>query len=232
MISFYENWNRDLHMGHDINKYIVDFLLKIEESQIIFTSNDINDITLFYSIISSVPISVWFQNLLKIRKEKEYTSYDIPCFSNFEAGIIRLPEILEFHPEGLSYEEIGYELMKSETILGKEKYGENHSKLAASAKLVTITKSKPYIAKLTMIGHFLTGLKLEEKQSFIKVMFLLDPYYSYFIQQILQTKINYSDTVSFLSESTQKRRRSNVKTVIKFILSGTEHDTKILNINW
>lgn len=232
MIDFYENWDKDLHLGHDINRYIMDFLSKIEESQKIFSSNDINDISLFYSIISSIPISVWFQNLLKIKIEMNYTSYDIPCFSNFESGIIRLPEILEFHEEGLSFEKAGFELIKSETILAKEKYGENHSKLAASAKLVSITKTKPYIVKLTSIGHFLTGLKLDEKQVFLKVMFLLDPYYSYVIQHILHGKINFSDTVSFLSEKTQMRRRSNVKTVIKFILSGTEHDNKFSNINW
>ena len=52
------------------------------------------------------------------------------------------------------------------------------------------------------------------------------------IYRAKQGKCKYSAEVSCLSESTQVRRRSNVKQLLEYILTNTDYEDLLDNIQW
>jgi hypothetical protein len=160
------------------------------------------------------------------------TTADIPCFSSFENGASRLNELLEFSPEGATFEEIGYQLMNSVKSGARVKYGENHSKLAAMMSLVIISNTRPIVVKPTPWGSFLTRYSFAEKADILKKLLLRDVCVKSILSKAFIGPVNYRDVVSFLSPSTMIRRCTNVKKLIEFILIDSEREIYLSNINW
>ncbi len=155
-------------------------------------------------------------------KEVTLLANDIPCFSNFEHGIFRVSEILSFMPQGMGFKDLGYQLIQSKTPGAQLKYGENHAKLAAMMKLVTISEEKPIKVRITALSNQMLIYPLTIRSSLIKKLL----FSNIFIQTILKSIYtkgfwSYSSCLSSISYKTAVRRQANTKQVLTFALSGS-----------
>lgn len=152
----------------------------------------------------------------------------IPQFSSFENGTYKLTELLiENNNPGFSFLEVGKLLLPN----GKKdsaytKYGENHSKLAESLGLVHITQSTKF--RLVYISDLgVKFLKLSElnKILFLKYQIYNIPLIKYLFNICFDNTIDIEEfilDISTLSQSTAKRRCSNIKALINFLIQGSD----------
>lgn len=162
-------------------------------------------------------------DLLKISEKREkITRENIPQFSKIEDAIFSVPELLVNGNLKSSFEEMGYylsrenaEAKKNEVAL--KKYGENHAKMAALIDLARVSKadSRAIIEPSEMARYYMT-LSKEVKIKLSARLCLRIP--------IVQNQCVFGENsdvldkdMLILSKETQKRRRSNVVSVVKYI---------------
>ncbi len=170
----------------------------------------------------------------KIYRDDELATFMLCCNpskTSFGAATNRLPEILEFSPEGLSFAEIGYQLVKSPNDSAGTKYGENHAKLAEMLDLVKI-HNRPSKVKSTKLGKYLLGFKPEEKVELLKRLLLRQFLIKKLIHDAGEGNVEYISEVRLLSKSTAARRGRNVRMLLDYILEGTDDEARIQRIDW
>lgn len=104
------------------------------------------------------------------------------------------------------------------------KYGENQSKTAAQMGLCSIVCSRIYSSNL---GVAFGNLDKERQINLIPKLVLFIPY----ILNLYASNAKYFDvlnSVSFLSESTQKRRLTNVWTLINIVNKELPYELQII----
>lgn len=149
------------------------------------------------------------------------TVKDIPQFSQIDDASIKLVDIIIKSGDcGFTFDQLGLYL----TSPGKKKsaykkYGENHAKFAELLDLVFITKTSPRKIYLTGLGKLFYSLHPENKNKVLIFQMIR-------LNIVVEIINNYSTNNSFiildylkqyLSESTAKRRSSNVKAIFKFL---------------
>lgn len=231
-MGFYIAWKNKLECDDDDQDFVCDFLLPSTDAVNALLQSSEEELNAAFEIIKSTPLPRFFDCFIDITGNESLTTADIPCFSSFENGASRLNELLEFSPEGATFEEIGYQLMNSVKSGARVKYGENHSKLAAMMSLVIISNTRPIVVKPTPWGSFLTRYSFAEKADILKKLLLRDVCVKSILSKAFIGPVNYRDVVSFLSPSTMIRRRTNVKKLIEFILIDSERKIYLSNINW
>ncbi|WP_252237315.1 hypothetical protein [Clostridium sp. ZBS17] len=153
---------------------------------------------------------------------EEITRENIPQFSKIEDAIFSVPQLLVNGNLKISFEEMGYylsrenaEAKKNEVAL--KKYGENHAKMAALIDLARVSKadSRALIESSEMAKYYMT-LSKDIKTKLLARLCLRIP-----IVQNQCISGESSDMLDkdmlILSKETQKRRRSNVVSVVKYI---------------
>lgn len=231
-MGFYSDWRLKEQAGASVTEFITDFLSSHAPSLSDLYNGDERELNDAYCVLSITPLSVFLLELEDLRGIPDLCPRDIPCFSNMEKGASRLNELLLFAPEGLTLSEIGYQLMNSTNDGAQKKYGENHSKLAESMSLVLLSNKKPIVVVATAWGNYLTRYSFNQKKEVIKKLLLRDRCIQSILSGALKGSVNYKEIVSFLSNSTKIRRRTNVRYLINFILSGSEYESTLSNINW
>lgn len=157
------------------------------------------------------------------------TKANIPQFSNFDDCYFGVPNgILESGWEWAIFKKIGFLLRRSPRKDGADqKYGENHSKIA---KMMGITKiEKIRGVALTDFGKYILSLDpLHRENLKAKLCFRIPLIQNYFCNDMSENVI--TDCKKILSESTYKRRLSNIKKLISIVntrineeLYGTTH---------
>ena len=228
-MSFYNEWLNCQNTKKE-EEFISDFLNKVSCSNTPFYSGNSAEVDAAISVICSVPIEEYIRLIDRMDLSAEVVSADIPQYSNFSAAVVRLPEILEFYPKGLGFEEIGYQLKKSPTEGAGTKYGENHAKLAAMMDLVSISE-RPSKVEITSLGHFLVTVSLQEKKDLLVRLLLRE----HIVKKLIcSSKYNcsYREIVRGLADSTAERRRSNVKSILEYVLSDTSECERLDRIDW
>lgn len=224
-MRFFSEWKEQL----DNDDFVVAFLSKSKDSMDELEKGSLSEIMIAYDVLQGIPLEHFIDILARFDFSRDAKPAEIPQFSNFEDGAIRLPEILEFEEDGLTFLEAGYKLVKAKTEGACVKYGENHSKLAMMMSLIYKNLSKVYN---TALGTYMVTLHSEEKMDILKKLLLRE----YFIQKIICAAIvdivNYRKIAVSLSDSTALRRRSNVKFLVEFILNGSEYENAKNNIQW
>lgn len=231
-MSFYREWKGEYENKKNCNSYIKQFLEKAPQTISELLSGTNEDLKCAYDIISEVPLKLFLNVLLTIRLDRDVKASEIPQYSSFSDGVCRIPELLEFYPDGESFVNLGYQMVNAPNEAANRKYGENHSRLAESLNLVTVTKSKPRYAKNTAWGSYLVQYTFEEKENLFKKLLLREYFLQSILQRAFQGPTSYFEIVSFLAESTATRRRSNTHHLLDYILKGTEWECYLDNIEW
>ena len=230
VMDYFDVWKAVQALDYDDSDFCRHFLANDSTIEDIFNKGSEDELSEAIDVLSSISLERLIQCIEPI--SRDFRPADIPCFSSLDKGLKRVSELLVFHEDGLTFQELGYLLNGATTSTACIKYGENHSKLAAIASLVEITESKPARVKATALGQFLLTYSDEEKKDIIQKMLIRDPY----IQQLLIGAINggisYKESVSSLRLSTAIRRRTSVKAMITYILDRTDYKDCIKTIDW
>lgn len=227
---FYDEWITKKNTIGEA-EFILKFLASDDEAIRVFHEGTQAELGTAISVITSVPVGVFVQNIDQMNLSSEVESIDIPQFSSFGAATNRLPEILEFAPDGLPFNEIGFQLVKSPNDTAGRKYGENHAKLAEMLELVEI-HNRPSKVTSTKLGKYLLGFQPEEKKELLKRLLIRQNIMKKLIHEAGKGKVEYMDEVLSLSKSTAARRGRNVKMLMDYILTGTDEEVRINRIDW
>lgn len=154
------------------------------------------------------------------------TTSDIPQFSNLSDCVYKVPAtVLDCGIENLTYTQMGYMLRTKPRKEGADfKYGENHAKTSAQMGLCAINKCRIYPSSL---GIAFSKLCKEKQEQLIPKLILFIPY----IYNQYASKATYHDiidSVSILKESTQKRRLSNIWSLINEINRVLPYEFQII----
>lgn len=232
MGTFYEKWCEKRESGVDDSDCLISFIRAATESVQPLLEGSNAELATAFSILKQIPIEEFLAVVQNEEITRELTPADVPCFSTLENGASRLNELLEFEPDGLTFADAGYQLMNSVKPGAQVKYGENHSKLAAMMTLVTISSNRPAIVRATRWGTYLTRYDWRSKEGILRKLLLRDLCVKTIVKSALIGPTTYRDVVKALSPSTAIRRRTNVKCLIEFVLSGTDHEEVLSRIDW
>ena len=231
-MGFYSSWKSKDQAEEPTSEFIAGFLKSNAESLNDLFNGDEIELNSAYYILSKTPLSAFLNELKNTKEIPDLQPRDVPCFSNMENGASRLNELLLFAPEGLTFSEIGYQLMNSPNVYAQTKYGENQSKLAETMSLVVLSNTRPILVVATAWGNYLTRYSFVQKKEVLVKLLMRDHCVQSILSRALRGKVVYKEIVSFLSDSTKIRRRTNVKFLVNFILSGSEYESALTNINW
>lgn len=163
----------------------------------------------------------------------EMSVQDIPQFSSFDHAVYDTPFLVDEanrRDEFLTFDRLG-ELLpgeRTDTLVAKKKYGENHAKTAELLGLITILPEQTRKLQITPLGQVFLDATPEEKdriltRQIMRTAIVRDIYSKYELTgsfDITQYLENY------LSHSTAVRRRPNVKVLFEkladFDVEGAE----------
>ena len=99
-------------------------------------------------LLQSVPTECFLDIICNQRETRIYSTSEISQFSDFEKGVITVPKVLEFYPNGIDFAKLGEKLIGANEEEANRKYGENHASLAALMSLATISKKQRKLVRL------------------------------------------------------------------------------------
>jgi len=230
-MGFYSTWSEVRALGIDDSAFAKSFIERSDISLYTLYNGNEKELAIAVQLLTEYPVVSLIDEISK--QDSIYLlPSDIPCFSTFFNGAERVNELLLFAPAGLTYAEIGYQLVGAANNLAQNKYGENHAKLASMMSLVTISDHRPAKVCSTALGRYLVAQTYEGRNLILKKLLLRDPC----IQEIIRAAIvgcaNYKNVATCLSDSTAYRRRSSVKCVVEFALDFPETKKLLDQIVW
>ena len=180
----------------------------------------IKDILLKYTVNEIIEI-------IKDAENKEEVHQDnIPQMSEFDDAAYNVINILiDSQIENMNFSDMGYYLRANNNPNSikdgaLKKYGENHTKVATLMDLTHIGKRgiSSYI-RPTELGKVFYDLNKVEKENIACKLLLRIPILSNALTIDYKT---IDEDIKVLSKTTQKRRRSNISTMLKLIEKGKE----------
>lgn len=206
-----------LFYSHQIDFSCLDASLKL------CSLNNEEAIKLIFELLEKFSIN----EILELVKE-DFTPFnieakDIPQFSNFDDCYYNvISALIDSGVDKATYEKMGYFLRNNPRKLGADKkYGENHAKTAAMMGLCNAGKNIGISP--TPMGVIFNSLSKETKENIKPKLCLYIPFIqNYFAQDMDFEKLYQS--ISILSESTQKRRMSNINHLICIITNSIDHE--------
>ena len=203
---------------------LIDFFtrkVEAEANTAYMSSKGIYDAQTIQQYISTI-IAIPFGDYLGFIKADPLSPFvlssDVHQFSNIDAAIDRICDALSSNGfRGYKFEEIGELLQPGKTtdIVANKKYGENHVKTASDLGLCFINNGRYY---LSPIGFELCSLTSYQKDQLIARLALRNNFVYTALHKALQgTEVDISDEISFLSESTVKRRKNNCLIMCRLI---------------
>ena len=205
----------DKRIEEEINKKMLYYSYSFEYELVMNYVRSLLDISL-----------VEFINFITENYDVSYLeSKDVLQFSSLDDFTSNICACLkEEGDEGFGFLEIG-KFLENDGIIRKDgaylKYGENHSKTACEIGLLFCLSGKYF---LSCLGYIFNDLKDVDKDELLARLFLRNKLIK---RLIYRWKINgsasYNNEVGFLSESTKLRRKSNVKKIVEFIGSSSNH---------
>lgn len=156
----------------------------------------------------------------------EISHGDVPQFSSLEDCVYKVPLLVkDCGIDELSYTQLGFMLRTKPRKEGADmKYGENQSKTAAQMGLCSIKNARIYPSYL---GIAFCNLDNESQVKLMPKLILFIPYI--FNQYVTNAKYeDIIDSVSFLSQSTQKRRLTNIWSLITQVNKVLPYEFQII----
>lgn len=231
-MTFYTTWSDVRTLGVDDEAFFKSFLQYSAASLKQLYEGNHDELAFATHFLENIPIERFVETIIRMEVSDKLQTTNIPCFSSFLHGAVRLNELLEFAPNGLSYTNIGHQIMNSTSQKAQIKYGENHAKLAEMMSLVTIDNHKPSVVRSTALGHFLTSIPWLNKVDLLRKLLLRNQCVQLLICQAYSGEGTYRSIAQYLSASTALRRRSNVKCFIELVLEPESLQHLVHRINW
>lgn len=177
--------------------------------------------------IINTPIYDIIDYILKHDILDPLTAKDIFQFSSFKAATDDICLKLEkINNPGINFIDAGKLLLddnKKRNDIAYRKYGENHLKTAESVGLL-YELTRTYF--LSCIGIVYLELNLEERKKFLIRLFLRNKLIFKLIKSSSIAQVDVRQLLYMLSDKTYNRRRSNLKTIMRFLQSSDEFDFK------
>lgn len=151
---------------------------------------------------------------------------DVPQFSSLNDCVYKVPLLVkDCGIDELSYSQLGFMLRTKPRKEGADtKYGENQSKTAAQMGLCSIKNARIYPSYL---GVAFCKLDKESQMKLLPKLILFIPYI--FNQYATNAKYeDIIDSVSFLSHTTQKRRLTNIWSLITLVNKVLPYEFQII----
>ena len=209
------------------------FLCDREHKYIDF--NELNDksIEQLLDFFTTDRILDCIEELNRIQIKDSFLTSEIPVFGSLDISINRVPELLVFAENGLSFKELGKKLLNTDNEINSQKYGEVSAKTAEIVNLVKITNDHPKKALISQFGHHLLAYGAEDKKNLIKAIMLQNAFIQSLVFHAVYSKEwSYYNWVNSLSETSRMRRRQNVRRLLRFILSDTGLQECENSIDW
>lgn len=175
----------------------------------------------FIRILLKYSVEELIEIIKQAEKAEPVTQENIPQFSDLDDAVYVVNEILYNSGEEHTFSELGSYLHRKNEIKGndtaRKKYGENHSKMATLLDLAVVRKTgKSSIVALSVLGEKFYGLEKSQKEELKKRLLLRIP----IVQNVFKNNsfAQIEEDMEILSDSTKKRRRSNVVNVIRSIV--------------
>ena len=151
---------------------------------------------------------------------------DVPQFSSLDDCVYKVPILVkDCGIEELTYTQVGFMLRTKPRKEGADmKYGENQTKTAAQMGLCSILNARIYPSHL---GVAFCNLEKEKQMKLMHKIILFIPY----IYNQFATNAKYEDiiaSISFLSQSTQKRRLTNIWCLITQVNKVLPYELQIV----
>lgn len=222
-MQFYLDWQKNIYDLNNEEKFIRKFLNKDDESLKVFISGTDEELVTVCKFLLNIPI----EHLVNYINEDKYCTTDkVIQYSSLYHGIVDVPRVLKFINNNLSFNELGKIIIKASEEGACKKYGENHAKLANELSMVLLERKGSINVSNTAFGNFSVNLSDEDRIELSRRLILRND----FIQKIIYLSkkgiVNYMDVAcEILSESTAKRRKSNVKQLLNLALK----DNKLIN---
>lgn len=156
----------------------------------------------------------------------EISHGDVPQFSSLEDCVYKVPLLVkDCGIEDLTFTQLGFMLRtKPRKESADMKYGENQSKTAAQMGLCSIKKAR---INPSYLGVSFCNLDKESQIKLLPKLILFIPYI--FNQYVTNAKYeDIIDSVSFLSQSTQKRRLTNIWSLITQVNKVLPYEFQII----
>lgn len=156
----------------------------------------------------------------------QITTSEIPQFSSLGDCVFKVPELVqECGIEDLTYAQMGFMLRVKPRKEGADmKYGENHAKTAAQMGFCVIRNCRIYPSYL---GMAFRELDKEKQEQLVPKLILFMPY----ILNQYASNASYHDinnSLSMLTESTRKRRLSNIWKLIDVVNKNLPYELQII----
>lgn len=156
----------------------------------------------------------------------EISHGDVPQFSSLDDCVYKVPLLVkDCGIDELSYTQLGFMLRTKPRKEGADtKYGENQSKTAAQMGLCSINNARIHPS---YFGVAYCNLDKESQMNLLPKLILFIPY----IFNQFATNAKYEDiiaSVSFLSPSTQKRRLTNIWSLIAQVNKVLPYEFQII----
>lgn len=172
-------------------------------------------------------ISIPYGSFLDYIKQEEdlpfVLSSDVPQFSSIDSATSKLCKLLSERPAvAYNFEEIGRILQPGRTddVGANRKYGENHIKTAELLGLSFAVGKKYY---LSAVGHIYPLLTESQQDQLLSRMVLRSPLVFNVVHKLLVgQEVTIAEEISFLSESTVKRRKNNTLFLCRIIERNKE----------
>ncbi len=148
-------------------------------------------------------------------EEYPISSSDIPQFSDLDAAVYKTPYLTVASRESdIGFIQMGYMLLRSpKKDEAYRKYGENQAKTAAQIGLCVVHRSK---VNPSYFGVAFQRLHKDEQKELMPKLLLYIPIVQNFFAMDKDVE-RLQTYFSLLSESTQVRRGSNIKTLINHV---------------
>ncbi len=180
--------------------------------------------------IISCLLEIECQDIIHIIKKRGITfdiaHGDVPQFSSLDDCVYKVPILVkDCGLNQITYTQLGFMLRTRPRKEGADtKYGENHSKTAAQMGLCSIFNARIYTSHL---GVAFCDIDKEKQKNLLPKLVLFIPY----ILNQFASSAKYEDvirSVSFLSESTQKRRLTNIWSLITQVNKVLPYELQII----
>ena len=183
--------------------------------------------------ISNMPVDQLLSIVDSVPSRNRFLPKDIPQFGKVDT-LVDVPIV--FFQTGLSklnYAQLGVSLSNNPdiSIPAATKYGENHGKAVSMLGLLDLEDNAFHLSKL---GKSFNGLNKNEQHEVTVKLFMRVPLIQELLKRAKNSKVNGYDLMNELTDSTKKRRGSNVKGVLNAFQAygNSDMNSRIKNIYW
>ncbi len=214
----------------DFNNLLSSFFSKQYENEInesLFIRNykmNDDDVRSYIQDLIQVPMSHFIEYVISNCSTSYITYQDVVQYSSFEDASTGICKVLSAKDNnGLTNIEVGSALLNDGKVRkdgALRKYGENHAKTGMELGLVQSCYSRYY---LTCLGVIFNQLDMIIKNELVRRTILRNRFFQKVIKKSQLGPTSLIKEMSFLSDSTAKRRMPNVRNLYTMIF-GTEQE--------